>query len=86
MDARPRSQIVQLPEFFVAEPRVHVPNRLQVLTPKGRVDLAFQRRPGLKIVPLAWMNAGVAVEMLEEDLRARRRAEHAELLSLYLIR
>jgi hypothetical protein len=83
---RSRSQIVRLPEFIVGEPKLHVPRPLDVLTPKGRVELAFQRRPGLQYVPLAWMNAGIALEMLEDDLQAARRREAAELLSLYLIR
>ncbi|MGH7956175.1 MAG: hypothetical protein ACREH8_04100, partial [Opitutaceae bacterium] len=83
---KPRNQIIRLPDFIVGEPKVHVPGPLQVLTPKGRVDLGFQRRPGLRMVPLAWMNAGIAIEMLEDDLEAQRRRETAELLSLYLIR
>ena len=43
-------------------------------------------RPGLQYVPLAWMNAGIALEMLEDDLQAERRRQAAELLSLYLIK
>jgi hypothetical protein len=84
---KPRNQIIRLPNFIVGEPKFHVPTPLQVLTPKGRVELGFQRRPGLRIIPaLAWMNAGIALEMLEDDLQAQRRREAAELLSLYLIR
>lgn len=81
-----RNQIIQLPEFVVGEPKERVPSPLQVLTPKGRVELAFIRYPGLRIVPFGWMNAGVALELLEDDLQAQRRKEAAELLSLYLIR
>ena len=84
---KPRNQIIRLPNFIVGEPKFHVPSPLQVLTPKGRVELGFQRRPGLRIIPaLAWMNAGIALEMLEDDLQAQRRREAAELMSLYLIR
>ena len=84
---KPRNQIIRLPNFIVEEPKYHVPSPLQVLTPKGRVELGFQRRPGLRIIPaLAWMNAGIALEMLEDDLQAQRRREAAELMSLYLIR
>jgi hypothetical protein len=87
MPDKPRNQIIRLPNFIVGEPKFHVPSPLQVLTPKGRVELGFQRRPGLRIIPaLAWMNAGIALEMLEDDLRAQRRHEAAELMSLYLIR
>ena len=87
MPDRPRNQIVRLPNFIVEEPKYHVPSPLQVLTHKGRVELAFQRRPGLRIIPvLAWMNSGIALEMLEDDLQAQRRREAAELISLYLVR
>jgi hypothetical protein len=80
-----RSAIVRLPNFIVGEPRFHVPTPLQVLTPKGRVEHAFQRRPGLRIVPAGGMNARIALEMLEDDLQAQRRRDAAELLSLHLI-
>jgi hypothetical protein len=83
---KPRNQIIRLPRYIVEEQKLHVPKEeLDVLTPKGRVDYAFKRRPGLKIVPLGWMNAGVALEMLEDDLRTQRRREEADLWSLYLI-
>jgi hypothetical protein len=82
----PRHSVIHLPEFVVGEPKDYVPTPLDVLTPKGRVELAFQRRPGLRIVPFRWMNAAIAVEMLEDDLQAERRREAAELWSLYLVR
>jgi hypothetical protein len=83
---KPRNHIIRLPEFIVGEPKVHVPRPLDVLTPKGRIELAFQRRPGLQYVPLAWMNAGIALAMLEDDLQAERRRQEAELWRLYLIK
>lgn len=83
---KPRNQIIRLPRYIVEEQKLHIPKEeLDVLTPKGRVDYAFKRRPGLKIVPLGWMNAGIALEMLEDDLRTQRRREEADLWSLYLI-
>jgi hypothetical protein len=39
-----RHPVVQLPRFIVQEPKL--PDPLQVLTTKGREELAFQRRPG----------------------------------------
>jgi len=83
---KPRNGIVRLPRFVVEEPKLHVPDSMQVLTPKGRVDLAFKRRPGLRMVPFAWMNTRIATEMLEDDLQWERRMKTAELLNLYLIR
>lgn len=81
-----RPQIIRLPQFFVGEPRVHVPAPLEVLTSKGRAELGFARRPGLRIVPLASMNAPIAVAMLEDDREAQRRAQEANLWSLFLIK
>jgi hypothetical protein len=86
VDDKPRNQVIRLPQFFVGEPKIHVPTPLQVLTPKGRVELGFERHPGLRIVPLGWMNAGVAGEMLEDDLQAPRRMAEANLWSLYLVK
>src|SRR5688572_27161717 len=83
---KPRNQIIRLPDFIVGEPKVHVPKPLDVLTPKGRIELALQRRPGLQYVPLAWMNAGIALAMLEDDLQAERRRQEAELWRLYFIK
>lgn len=86
MPEKPQNQVIRLPQFFVGEPKIHVPMPLQVLTPKGRIELGFERHPGLRIVPLKWMNAGVAAEMLEDDLQAPRRMAEANLWSLYLVK
>jgi hypothetical protein len=84
---RPRNQIVRLPQFIVGEPKLHTPlNELKVLTPKGRVEYAMARRPGLRFGPFASLNGPIAIEMLEDDLLAQRRREEAELWSLYLVR
>ena len=78
--------VIQLPNFIVGEPRVSIPSPMEVLTPKGRVELAFARWPGLRLVPLAWMNEPIAVAMLEDELQAQRGRQAADLLSLYAIR
>ena len=84
---KPRNQIIRLPRYIVGEQKLHVPKEeLRVFTPKGRVEYAFNRRPGLRFGPLAFLNAPIALEMLEEDLRAQRRAEESDLWSLYLVR
>jgi hypothetical protein len=80
-----RHAVVQLPRFIVREPRL--PDPLQVLTTKGREELAFQRRPGLRVVPpLAQMNANIAVDLLGDDLRAQRAVEAAQWMGLYTIK
>jgi hypothetical protein len=84
---KPRNQIIRLPRFIVEEQKLHIPKEeLQVLTPKGRIEYAFKQRPGLRLVPFAFLNAGIAVQMLEEDLALQRRVKEADLWSLYLIR
>jgi hypothetical protein len=83
---KPRNQIIRLPRFIVEEQKLHIPKEeLQVLTPKGRVEYAFNRRPGLKFGPFSFLNAGIALAMLEEDLAVQRAAEMADLFSLYRI-
>lgn len=84
----PRTQVFQMPRFLVRDRQPEIPeNEIEVLTPKGRVELAFHRRPGLRFGgPLAWLNRPIALEMLEEDLAVERRAREAELWSLYLVR
>ena len=83
---KPRNQIIRLPQLVVGEPKIHVPTReLEVLTPKGRADLAVERRPGLRFGPFAWLNRGIALAMLEDDLAAERRAQAVDLMSLYRI-
>jgi len=76
---------VVLPRFIVQEPAL--PDPLQVLTTKGREELAFQRRPGLNVVPpLTPMNAPIALELLGDDLRAQRTVEAAQWINLYVIK
>lgn len=84
---KPRNQIFRLPPYIVGEPKVHLPsNELQVLTLKGRTEYAMARRPGLRFGSLGGLNQAIALEMLEDDLQAERRAAMAELLSLYTIK
>lgn len=83
---KPRNQIIRLPQYVVGEPKVHLPSReMEVLTPKGRVEYALDRRPGLRFGPLAWLNGPIALAMLDDDLAAERRHQEAELWSLYRI-
>jgi hypothetical protein len=84
---KPRNQIIRLPRYIVEEPKLHIPkSELQVLTPKGRIEYAFERRPGLRFGPFAFLNRRIALEMLEDDLMAQRRREEADLWSLYLVK
>ncbi len=79
----PRNTIVRLPNYIVREERPPAFKEREILTPKGRLALAFKRYPGLHFGSLPFFsNAGVALAMLEEDHRLERKAEMAELASL----
>lgn len=83
----PKNPVVRLPSYIVGEPKLRIPQRdFQVLTPKGRVELAFNRWPGLRFGPFAHLNAPIGLEMLEDELRVQRRAEAVELWTLHLVR
>jgi hypothetical protein len=80
---KPRNGIVRLPRYIVREPRVPALSEYQVLTPKGKVELALKTYPGLRFGSF-WIfrNDGIALAMLEEDVAAERARELAELTSL----
>lgn len=82
---RPRNQIIRLPRYIVAEPKLPPMMDRQLWTPKGRLDEALKRRPGLRIGSFFGLNNAVALEMLEGDLWFQRQKEEAELWSLYRI-
>jgi len=77
---RPRNAIIRLPRYEVLEKKLPIFRERELLTDKGRVDLAFKRHPGLKFGPLAFLNAGPGLQMLEEEQQAERNAEMAELI------
>jgi hypothetical protein len=90
---KPRNQILRLPAqmlppYIVEENRLPKLKERDVLTFKGRQELAFKRRPGLKFLSLPippLNNVGIALFMLEEDFAAERRREEADLWGLYNI-
>src|SRR5581483_274784 len=79
---KPRNGIVRLPAYLVQEMRIPDFPARRMLTPLGRIDLAFHRHPGLNLGPLAFLNAGIGLAMLEEEERLERMAEARDLLSL----
>jgi hypothetical protein len=90
---KPRNQILRLPAqmlppYIVEENRLPKLKERDVLTFKGRRELAFKRRPGLRFLSLPiplLNNVGIALFMLEEDFAAERRREEADLWGLYNI-
>jgi hypothetical protein len=79
---KPRNGIVRLPRYLVLETRIPDFPQRRMLTPLGRVDLALKRHPGLKFGPLAFLNNGIGLAMLEEEERLERLAEMNDLFSL----
>jgi hypothetical protein len=82
---RPMNQILRLPPYLVAEPRIAPTKERYVLTQKGKLDLALKRYPGLKFGPFAWLNNLLAIGMIDVDHAHERRKEEADLWSLYSI-
>lgn len=80
---RPRNTIIRLPNYIVTEPKIKMPKQREMLTPKGRLELALKRYPGLRFGNIGFLrNDGIALMMYEEDLRLERMREMADLLSL----
>lgn len=80
---KPRNTIIRLDPYQVIEAKPPAFKERELLTPKGRLDVALKRYPGLKFGGF-WIfsNNGVALAMYEEDLAIERRKEMKELYSL----
>jgi hypothetical protein len=85
---RPRNQIIRLPKVMVQEPKAPRIKDAELLTPQGKLELAYKNNPGLHLlngVPLLGNNSGIALFMLEEQRRLERKAEMEDLVSIYLL-
>ena len=82
-EEKPKNGIVRLPAYLVREPKMPALSEAQVLTPRGRVDLAYKAFPELRVGNL-WIfrNDAIANAMLEEELMTERAREIADLMSL----
>jgi hypothetical protein len=80
---KPRNGIVRLPSYLVQEEKLPAFKERELLTPQGRLKLAYQRHPGLNFGNI-WIfrNDGIALMMLEEEERLERRQEFYDLASL----
>jgi hypothetical protein len=77
---QPRNAIVRLPNYVVQEEKPATFKEREILTFEGRLALAYQRQPGLKLGSLLSLgNESVALAMLEEDHRLERKAEMENL-------
>lgn len=66
---------LNLPKVTVeakSRPRIR---EYDMLTPKGRMELALKRYPGVRIGNLFGLNSGIALALLKEEVEAEKRRE-----------
>jgi hypothetical protein len=81
---KPRNTIIRLPQHVVTQKKEPAFKERELLTPKGKLDLAYKRQPGLGFGSLGFFsNDGIARFMLEEELTLERKAEYADFVGLY---
>ena len=77
----PRNAIIRLPQYDVQEDKLPEFRQRELLTQKGRADLAFRRHPGLKIRPFSFLNVRPGLAILAEEDSIDRGREMHELLT-----
>ena len=81
---KPRNGIIRLPKYMVPGRRAPAFKEYDLLTPEGKLELAYQRNPGLRFGSLPFLtNNGAALFMAWEELRLERMAEMNDLVGLY---
>lgn len=70
---------VQLEPYVVEEEKLPEFKERHLLTPKGKIDLAHKRHPGLNLGGLPLFNDGPALAIIEDEFAKERRKELAEL-------
>lgn len=85
-DDPPRDGVIRLPSYLVREERLPKLKERDMLTPEGKIALAYQRHPGLRagnfLRFLGLSNDGIALAMVEEELAIERRKEFYDLAGL----
>jgi hypothetical protein len=76
------SSVLQLPNYEIQERQAPDFRERELLTPKGRIDVAFRRHPGLRFGPFSSLNAKVGLMMLQEEQQVERYSEIKELTDL----
>lgn len=79
---RPRNQIIRLPAYRVEAPKVPELKERHILRPRAKLDLVFQRNPGLRVGNFFGLNGGIAAAMLADEERLERMREFNDLVSL----
>lgn len=83
---KPRNTIIRLPHYVVREEKPPIFKERELLTPKGRLEFALKKYPGLRFGSF-WIfrNDGLALAMLAEDERLERKREFENLAELMRI-
>jgi len=74
--------VLLLPEHFVTDEKIRQIPEYDMLTVKGKIDLALKRHPGLKLGAFAGLNAGIGLAMLAEEEAIQKRQRAAALVEL----
>lgn len=75
-----RDGVLRLPTVTVearTQPRI---DGYEMLTPKGRMELALKKYPGIKLGNLFGLNNGIALALLQEEIEAQKREEMRDLV------
>jgi hypothetical protein len=72
---KPKNGIIRLPKFVVHAPRPPVFRETDLYTKAGLAKYAMDRYSGLGPAPLGFLNAPVAVTMLQDELRTGNLVE-----------
>ena len=75
--------VVALPPYLVREPKIPDFKERELLTPEGKLRLAYKRHPGLRFTLPFLSNDGIARAMIEEEFEVERIAEMRDLQSIY---
>ena len=70
--------ILHLPKITVKAAAPTLPSRFDLLTPKGRLDLAMKSSPGLRIGNFFGLNNGIAMAIQAEERDVEKKAALAE--------
>jgi hypothetical protein len=72
-DAYESDGVLYLPKVTVRKDRLSTPSDFEFLTPKGRMELAFKKYPGVRIGNILGLNDGYAAAMQVEDREVARK-------------
>ena len=74
----PSHRVLRLPKLTVRERPPTFPSNFELLTPKGRLDLALKTHPGLRIGNIFGMNNGIALAMQAQERKLEQKAALTE--------